>query len=82
MPASLKAAYDEWSGSMYDALQANYVDADWADLTLPTGSCMASAKVSIFSVDLDAFTTLCAETTGCTFDAANYKPYAFGVLFT
>jgi hypothetical protein len=82
MSADLTTAYNEWSGAMYDALQANYVDADWAALTIPTGSCLASAKVSVFSVDLDAFTTLCASTTGCTFDAADYKPYAFGVLFT
>lgn len=82
MPATPKEAYDQWSGSMYDFLQANYVDADWSDLTIPSGSCIASAKVAVFSVDLDAFETLCTSTPGCNFDSSYFTPYAFGMLFT
>ena len=82
MPVDAAAAYAEWSASMYEALGTNFVEADCAVLNLPTGSCLASASATIFSVDLDAFETLCTATTGCAFNSADYKPVALGVRFT
>jgi hypothetical protein len=70
------------SQKVYDDLIANYDSSLWAVLDGPTtGSTFDNVRVGVFTVDLDALTTICAATTGCTFDATNYQPYAFGFLF-
>jgi hypothetical protein len=69
---------------VYDELMANFDATKWADITVPTtdSECdITFFKAGVFTFDLDAWETACAEVDGCTFDKTAYEPLAFGFLW-
>jgi hypothetical protein len=67
---------------VYDSLIANFDASKWATITMPTthAECDATFKVAVFTFDIYAFETACAAASdACTFTAADYVPYAFGI---
>jgi len=81
-PTTTTEAHNQWATLVLSDLATNYLDSEWASLTLPADTCLTDLSTAIFSVDLDAFTALCSQVADCSFTAANYQPYAWGFLFT
>jgi hypothetical protein len=72
--------------SLFDEVNGKYDATKWADITpiLDGKECDITAmKAAVFTFDLDAWATACAEVDGdgCTFDKTLYTPYAFGFLW-
>ncbi len=81
-PTTVEEVKNQWAANVLADLNTNYLDAKWADLDLPTGSCFDTLSTGIFTVDLNALTALCSQVTECDITLNNYVPYALGFRFT
>ena len=62
----------------------NFNAEKWAVITPIMGAAncdIATMKAAVFTVDLEVFEAACAAATDCTFNQADYLPYAFGFLW-
>jgi hypothetical protein len=47
-PSSIDEVMDQWVSQVYLDLTANYLDSEWASITLPSVSCLTELKTGFF----------------------------------